>query len=100
MSDPLSAELVAVLHRLRCEHDVLPFLQELLPASGARLSLLPSAMMDQLKSSPDFASIRPGEPVWISLAAPADESAEIVLYRAEADGRHYIVSPERKSGDQ
>lgn len=95
MSDPLAAELAAVLHRLRSEHDVLPFLQELHPASGTSLSPLPDAMMDQLRTSPDFASIRPGEPVWISLAAPPDASAEIVLYRAEADGRHYIIAPAR-----
>lgn len=52
-------------------------------------------MMDQLRTSPALARIRPGEPVWISLAAPPDAAAEIVLYRAEADGDHYILAPAR-----
>lgn len=94
MSDLLAAELNAVLRRLQSEHDVLPFLQEMLPAAGTRLAPLPDAMMEQLRTSPDLRSIRPGEPVWISLAAPPDAAAEIVLYRAEANGGHYIIAPE------
>lgn len=90
MSDLLTAELDAVLRRLRSEHDVLPFMQEMLPADSTRL---PDAMMEQLRTSPDLRSIRPGEPVWISLAAPPDAAAEIVLYRAEANGGHYIIAP-------
>lgn len=98
MSDPLTSELATVLRRLQSEHDVLPFLQEMLAASAMRLTPLPDAMMDQLRTSPDFASIRPGEPVWISLAAPPDAAAELVLYRAEADGRLYIIAPVTSAG--
>lgn len=38
MSDLLAAELDAVLRRLRSEHDVLPFMQEIFlpPARGSR----------------------------------------------------------------
>ena len=93
MSDLLTAELDAVLRRLRSEHDVLPFMQEMLPTDSTRLAPLPDAMMEQLRTSPDLRSIRPGEPVWISLAAPPDAAAEIVLYRAEANGSHYIIAP-------
>ena len=99
MSDPLAAELSRVLRRLQSEHDVLPFLQETLLAASTRLAPLPDAMMAQLRTSSDFESVRPGEPVWISLAAPPDAAAEIVLYRAEADGRHYIVAPVATSAD-
>lgn len=95
MNDPLAAELGAALKRLRSEHDVLPFLEELLPSGAVKLALLPDAMMKQLRTSPDFASIRPGEPVWISLAAPPDAAAELILYRAEADGRYHVVALER-----
>jgi len=95
MSDPLAAELGAVLRRLQSEYDVLPFMQEMLPAANTLLAPLPDAMMAQLRTSPDLEGIRPGEPVWISLAAPPDAAAEIVLYRAEPDGRHYIVAPAR-----
>ena len=75
------------------EHDVLPFLERLLPAREARLAPLPNGMMEQLRTSPDFHSIRPGEPVWIALAASDNAAAELVLYRAEADGRHYVIAP-------
>lgn len=95
MSDPLAAELDRVLRRLQSEHDVLPFMQEMLPAASTRLAPLPDAMMVQLRTSPDLQSVRPGEPVWISLAAPPDAAAEIVLYRAEANGGHYIIAPAR-----
>lgn len=88
MSDPLTRELGAILLRLQNEHDVLPFMHDMLPAASTRLVPLPDAMMDQLRNSPDLKSIRPGEPVWISLAAPPDAAAEIVLYRAEASGGH------------
>lgn len=100
MRSLLAAELGAVLRRLQREHDVLPFMQELLPAVSTRLAPLPEAMLEQLRTSPDLRSVRPGEPVWISLAAPPDAAAEIVLYRAEADGRHYIIAPKSKLGDQ
>jgi hypothetical protein len=33
MGDPLAAELAAVLDRLRRENDVLPFLEQMLPAT-------------------------------------------------------------------
>ncbi len=93
MNTPLSAELATVLNRLRQQHDVLPFLGQLLPSSEIRLAPLPSSMLDQLRTSPDFTSIRPGEPVWLSLAGPDDMAAELVLYRSEADGRHYVIAP-------
>ena len=92
MNDLLAAELDAVLRRLHSKHDVLPFMHDLLPVSDARLAPLPDAMMDQLRTSADFTSIRPGEPVWLSLAAPDDAAAELVVYRAEADGRHYVIA--------
>lgn len=93
MNDPLASELAAVLRRLQREHDFLPFLQRMLPAAETRLAPLPDAMMDQLRTSPDFASVRPGEPVWIAIAAPPDDAAELVIYRAEANGSHYVVAP-------
>lgn len=65
----------------------------MLSSADAQLAPLPDGMMDQLRTSPDFASIRLGEPVWIALGAPQDEAAELVLYRAEVDGHHYIIAP-------
>lgn len=93
MTSPLDAELGAVLARLRREHDLLPFFEQLLPSSETRLAPLPDAMMAQLRTSVDFSSLRPGIPVWITLSAPPDATAELVLYRAEAGGRHYVIAP-------
>lgn len=95
MSDPLTAELGTVLATLRRQHDILPFLEQMLPSGDVRLAPLPEEMFGLLAASPDFTSIRPGEPVWLSLAAPPDAAAEVVVYRAEANGRHYIVAPDR-----
>lgn len=92
---PLDRELESVLTRLRSGHDILPFMDRLLPSSRVRLAPLPDDMLEQLRVSPDFQSIRPGEPVWIAVAGPNDANLEIVLYRAEATGRHFIISPVR-----
>jgi hypothetical protein len=94
MSGPLAAELATVLDRLKRAHDVLPFLGQLLPASEVRLAPLRGPMLDQLRTSPDFTSIRPGAPVWLSLGGPEDEMAELVVYRAEANGQHYVIAPQ------
>lgn len=91
MSTPLSGELAAVLGQLQRQHDILPFLGELIPAHEARLAPLPDEMLDQLRTSPDFTSIRPGEPVWLSIAGP-DDALDLIVYRAEADGRHYVIA--------
>lgn len=94
MSGPLAAELATVVGRLKRAHDVLPFLGQLLPACQVRLAPLPGTMLDQLRTSPDLTSIRPGEPVWLSLAGPEDEMAELVVYRAEANGQHFVMAPQ------
>jgi hypothetical protein len=93
MNTPLDAELATVLARLRSGHDVLPFMDRLLPSASVRLAPLPDEMMQQLRTSPDFQRIRPGAPVWIAMSAPPDASAEIIIYRTEADGGHYVVAP-------
>ena len=100
MSDPLLRELAAVFDRLRRQHDVLPFLEQLLPVSELRLAMLPGPMLDQLRTSPDFVSIRPGEPIWLNLSGPGDMTAELVVYRAEADGQHYVVAPHRDHAEK
>jgi len=94
MNDPLSAELATVLEHLRRQHDVLPFLGQMLPANEVRLAPMPAPMLDQLRTSADFTSICPGKPVWLSLAGPDDLAAELVIYRAEANGYHYVVAPQ------
>ena len=93
MTEQLHLELEALLGRLRTGHEVLPFLDRMLPVDEVRIAPLPAEMFDLLRSSSDFESIRPGEPVWMVMSAPPNAAAEIVLYRAEANGRHYVIAP-------
>ena len=89
----LEAELDAVLAQTVGGHDGVPFMTQMLPASTVRLRLLPPEMLKLLKSSPDYRSVRPGDPpTWFQIAAE-DQQAELVVYRAEADGNHYVLSP-------
>lgn len=95
MSRILEAELTSVLGRLQAQYDVLPFLERVLPVTDLQISPLPEEMLTQIRNSPDFSSIRPGEPVWLSFSAPDDGLAELVIYRAEANGRHYVIAPKK-----
>ena len=92
MTDPLASELAAILERLQREHDILPFMEQLLSADEVGLVPLPEPMMEQLETSPDFTGIAPGKLVWVALAAPDGAAAELVIYRAEADGLHYVIA--------
>ena len=96
MSRVLTAELASVLGRLQAQYDVLPFLEQVLPVTDLQIALLPEEMLTQIRNSPDFSSIRPGEQVWLSISAPEDALAELVIYRAEAHGRYYVIAPKVK----
>jgi hypothetical protein len=51
-------------------------------------------MLEQLVQSPDYQNIEPGTgPVWFQIAA-GDEGAELVIYRAIADGNFYVLAPD------
>lgn len=74
-------------------HDVVPFMTRMLRSSDAAFKPLPSEMLEILRSSIDYQSLRPGAPpTWLQVAA-GNESIEVVVYRAEVDGKHYIFAP-------
>jgi hypothetical protein len=95
MATPLHDELESALVALQAGHDTLPFLERILDARHTRLAEVPADMMELLRSSPDYTSIQPGQPAWLQLSGPPDAHAEMVVYRAETDGRHYMVAPQK-----
>ncbi|KQO12186.1 hypothetical protein [Sphingomonas sp. Leaf242] len=90
----LTRELETVLAAVRAGHDVVPFMGRLLSSAETRLAPLPDDMMILLSASPDFQPLDPGaSPTWFQVAAEEDRSAELVVYRARTDDRHYVVAP-------
>ncbi len=93
----LRKELDAVLNRVTGGHDVIPFMAQMLPTSEVAFRPLPVEMLEVLRASPDYASVRPGEqPTWFQVAS-GDNAVELVIYRAEADGAHYVLAPREKN---
>lgn len=86
-----------MLNRVIAGHDVIPFMAQMLPTSDVAFRPLPAEMLEVLRTSPDYASVRPGEnPTWFQIAA-GDDAVELIVYRAEADGAHYVLAPRDRS---
>jgi hypothetical protein len=63
-------ELAPVLAELRLTHDVLPFLEQQIPADKAEFRRLPDEMVEVFLTSPDFRPPAIGlAPVWLQLEA-------------------------------
>lgn len=93
----LSKELEAVLGRITSGHDVVPFMALMMPTKDVVFRPLPPEMLEILRASPDYASVRPGkQPTWFQIASGAD-AIELVVYRAETDGVHYVLAPREKN---
>ncbi len=87
-------ELAPVLAELRARHDVLPFLEDQIPAGEAAFRRMPDEMVDLVASSPDFrAPPRGGAPVWLQLEAEGDRHAVLIVARPEADGELWVIAP-------
>lgn len=72
---------------------MVPFMSQMLPTCEIAFQPLPVDMLEILRGSPDYKSVRPGEqPTWFQLAS-GDEAIELVVYRAETDGAHYVLAP-------
>ena len=91
--DDLDAELSARLAEVRSTHDVVPFMGGLEAVALVAWQLLPPPMERVLASSPDYGAPAPGVgPVWLQISAD-DQAAELVIYRARADDRLYVLAP-------
>ncbi len=89
-------ELDAKREQLSSEHDIIPFISKMLTSSEMKFQAMPIAMLDILRSSPDFQSLRPGDqPTWLQVAS-GDNQLELVVYRAEGDGKHYVLAPNKE----
>jgi hypothetical protein len=93
----LSKELNGVLNRVIGGHDVIPFMGQMLFASDAEFRLLPTEMLEILRASRDYKSVRPGEPPTWFQPAHANDALELIVYRAEADGNHYVLAPRERN---
>ena len=89
----LSDELAEILRDLRSGHEVLPFLERLFESQTMSLKLLPGDMQSVLDSSVDWREPVPGEsPAWLQLESESG-NAELIVYRARADGMIYVMAP-------
>ncbi|WP_327754378.1 hypothetical protein VVT58_16040 (plasmid) [Sphingobium sp. SJ10-10] len=85
-------ELELVMARLRAEHDVLPFMQQVFASGEMSLRLLPAEMEAVLLRSGDFQTPAPGSgPVWLQVSTNDDE-ADLVVYRT-LSGTLYVAAP-------
>lgn len=86
-------ELADVLNRIRKEHDVAPFLQQLHSTAEMSFKPMPAEMLAIVAGSGDYSEPQPGSaPVWLQIAA-GNESAELVVYCAAADHALYALAP-------
>lgn len=87
-------ELATALAELHRTHDLLPFLEQQIPAAEAVFRRMPDEMVDVLATSPDF---RPPErgagPVWLQLESEGGGHAVVIVARPEADGELWVVAP-------
>ncbi|OJW61550.1 MAG: hypothetical protein BGO57_12670 [Sphingomonadales bacterium 63-6] len=89
-------ELARELAVIRSGHDILPFMTNWIPTSEAEFRMLPEDMLAIIRSSPDYRELVPGAPPARLQFSAGDEGAELVIYRALADRRHYMLAPSRR----
>jgi len=82
------------LAELRRTHDVLPYLEQQIPASEAKFCRLPDEMVDVLATSPDFRPPAIGcGPVWLHLEVEEGSNAVLIVARPSADGELWVIAP-------
>lgn len=87
-------ELAPALATLRRTHDVLPFLEQQIPASEATFRRMPDEMVDVLSTSPDFRPPDRGDaPAWLQLEAEGGGHAVVIVTRPAADVGLWVVGP-------
>lgn len=92
-------ELGPVLRKLQSEHDVLPFMEEMLPAGDVWFVPMPEAMVDLIAQSSDFTPPeRGGPPVWLNLAGEQGAQMCLIVARPKADGELWVLAPARRNG--
>ena len=86
-------ELAPLLDELRQEHDRLPCLGRMIPASQAEFRRLPDEMVDHLTSSRDFTPPDQAcSPIWWRLEGEDGHSEELIVVRPAADGDLWAIA--------
>ena len=86
-------ELEPLLAELRATHDVLPFMEDQIPADEAAWRPMPDEMVDVISTSQDFrAPERGGPPVWLQLSGPGGENAVMIVATPLADGELWVIA--------
>lgn len=99
MTKPID-ELAAVLASLQNRHEVAPFIEDWHGTSDMSFRALPAEMEAVLRSSPDYSPPEVGAgPVWLLLETD-DRHGQLVVYRAEADTKLYVLAPTTLTGDK
>lgn len=98
MDKRLAGELDTVLKRVASAHDVIPFMDQLEPSAEIAFRPLPNEILKILQASPDYRSVRPGAaPTWFQVTATDSGMLELIVYRSEVDGGHYVIAPREGS---
>ncbi len=87
------AELAPALERLRREHDVLPFMETMIPAGQATFVPMPDGMVDIIAASPHFdLPERGSEPVWLDMSDDDGRTLRLIVARPGADGELWVLA--------
>lgn len=90
------SELMPALRKLQSEHDVLPYMEKLLPACDLWFVPMPDSMVDLIAKTSEFTTpVRGGAPVWLSLAGEEGSQMYLIIIRPNADGQLWVLAPAR-----
>jgi hypothetical protein len=91
-------ELAPILERLRKGHDVLPFMEAMIPAQETEFVPMPDGMVDIIAACGDFElPKRGGEPVWLELADEDGRTLQLIVARPAADGELWVLAKARSA---
>lgn len=89
-------ELGPMLRKLQSEHDVLPFMEEMLPSDELWFVPMPEDVVDLIARSSDFTPPeRGGPPVWLNLVGEHGGQHCLIVARPCADGELWVLVPIR-----
>lgn len=87
-------ELAPALELLRTGHDVLPFMEVLIPSYQADFVPMPDGMVDIIAACGDFAVPERGsEPVWLEMADENGRTLRLIVARPQEDGELWVLAP-------
>ncbi|WP_392369311.1 hypothetical protein [Sphingomonas hankookensis] len=95
MTQSLEDELARAHAIVGRQHEIVTCWRTLYHPGELRFTLLPDDMWSIITASPDYRELVAGGPPTLLNIAGENEAVELMTYRAEADGRVYMLAPER-----